>query len=111
MKKSFSWAILILLVAIPIISWILPSDFYDDDTIVCLSQSLLDFECMWCGILNGMQQLHHLNFEDAIFYNYFSPVAYLILLYVWYKQLGKSLINLGFVNKWRLIGKTLEASA
>jgi Protein of unknown function (DUF2752) len=86
-KTIFSKIVLIVLIAIPIVLLILPSDFFDSGKSMCLSVLLLGIECYGCGITRATMHFIHLEFEDAIYYNGLVVLVAPILIVVWAKYL------------------------
>lgn len=96
------WLMLLLLV--PIILWILPANFFDDSQVVlCPSRLLFNFECLGCGMTRAVMHLHHLDIENALFYNYGSLIIYPSLGVVWLIWVFKSLFRLGWKTKNRFL--------
>jgi hypothetical protein len=83
MKKLFAITYLIILLAIPIVVWVLPVDFFDEGQTVCLSVSLFNTECLGCGMTKALMHLMHFDVSSAIFYNMLSLVVLPLLLIVW----------------------------
>ncbi len=85
-SKYVQWPWLILLLASPVILWILPSDFFDaeDGIKLCMSQILFDAECWGCGMTRAVMHLHHFELADAIYYNMGVVVVYPALIVVWF---------------------------
>ena len=75
------------LLAIPITLWILPADFFDHGTTICLSKSVLDIECWGCGITRAIMHLMHFDFEMAYDFNKLSFIVLPILFLVWVKTI------------------------
>ena len=85
-KVLYGWAILLLLT--PIILWILPSDFFDDsNVIVCPSRLFFNIECFGCGMTRAVMHLHHLEPDDAIYFNKGVFLIYPGLIFVWFSWL------------------------
>ena len=57
MKKNLDALYLVILILIPIVLLILPSDFFDKGESICLSVSLFDSECYACGLTRAIQQM------------------------------------------------------
>lgn len=83
-NKYFQWTWLVLLLLTPIVLWILPSDFFDDsDVILCPSRLFFNIECFGCGMTRAVMHMHHLEIEDAIFYNNGVVVVFPALVVIW----------------------------
>jgi len=83
------------LIAVPVILWILPGDFFDNGKVgLCPSKLFFDFECLGCGITRAVMHFHNLQFSDAIYYNYGVVVVYPILIIMWLIFVKASMQNL-----------------
>lgn len=83
-QKNIQRAWLIFLLLTPFILWILPSDFFDKSTVtVCPSKLFFDVECLGCGMTRAVMHMHHLEIEDAIYFNYGVVVIFPALVIVW----------------------------
>lgn len=72
------------LLIFPIVLWIMPANFFESsDVILCPSRLFFDVECFGCGITRAIMNLHHFNFEQALYFNGFSFVMYPALIAVW----------------------------
>jgi hypothetical protein len=77
MKKLFRLKLeSVLILAIPIVLLILPSDFFDSGQSICLSVLLFKMECYACGMTRACMHLIHFEFVDAYFYN---PLAFIVV--------------------------------
>lgn len=74
-----------LLLAAPIVLWLLPADFFDSEKgiIFCPSRLFFDVECFGCGMTRAVMHMHHLEFSDALFYNYGVVAIYPALVLLW----------------------------
>ena len=70
-------------VIIPIILLFLPVDFFDSGQSLCLSQVLLDKECMGCGITRGVHHAIHFDFYNAWQYNKLTFIVLPLLCIYW----------------------------
>lgn len=89
---------LLLLLATPFILWLLPANFFDSEggIILCPSRRFFNIECFGCGMTRAIMHLHHLDFENAAFYNTGSFLIYFGLVYVWGLWVKNSSTILGF---------------
>ena len=78
---------LIIWMTIPLILWILPSDFFDQGESLCLSQVLLSKECPGCGITRSVQHALHFEVLEAWQYNKLFVLVLPFLFYLWVKVL------------------------
>ncbi len=83
-SQTVQWVWLILLIATPIVLWILPANFFDESKVIlCPSRLFFDIECLGCGMTRAVMHIHHFEFEDAVFYNIGSIAIYPALIGVW----------------------------
>ncbi|MFN4830538.1 MAG: DUF2752 domain-containing protein [Sphingomonadales bacterium] len=92
-RIALSRVILCFLVVTPVIIFLLPIDFFDQGTSLCLSQLLFDSECYACGLTRGCKHLLHLDVENAFAYNMGSFLALPLVSFLWLKW---------FISEWRL---------
>lgn len=84
MKKAVHYAWLFALILCPIVLWILPADFFNENTVLaCPSQTFFDVECLGCGITRAVMNFHHFDFTEAIFYNALVIAVYPFLVWLW----------------------------
>ena len=77
MKKLFRLKLeSVLILAIPIVLLILPSEFFDSGQSICLSVLLFKMECYACGMTRASMHLIHFEFVDAYFFN---PLAFIVV--------------------------------
>lgn len=83
-KPIIHYAWLILLLACPIVLWVLPADYFiTHQGLVCPSQTFFNIECLGCGITRAVMYFHHFDFSEAIFYNSLVVVVYPFLVWLW----------------------------
>ena len=85
-KKYIQWPWLIILLATPVVLWLLPSGFFDGEggIIVCPSRLFFGVECWSCGMTRAVMHLHHAELSDAIYYNAGVVVVYPALVVIWF---------------------------
>lgn len=86
MKKYFNILYLLVLILIPIVLVILPADFFDSGTSICLSIYLFNAECYACGLTRAIQHLIHLEFLLAYEFNKLSVIVFPLLLISYFKE-------------------------
>ncbi len=86
--RAIFW--LISLFCIPIILWMLPANIFDEMRELCLSRVVFDAECLLCGMFRAVMHFHHLDFEEAIYYNILVVLVYPGLVAIWCLWLYKS---------------------
>jgi len=70
----------------PFILWLLPSDFFDNSVLtLCPSKLFFDFECYGCGISRAVMHFHHLEFDEAVYFNPLVLGVYPFLVGLWFK--------------------------
>jgi hypothetical protein len=83
-KRPVMWAWLVLLLAAPIVLWILPGNFFDNgELIVCPSRAFFDIECLGCGMTRAVMHFHHFEFDDAVYFNRGVLLIYPALVVLW----------------------------
>jgi len=89
---------LILLVAAPVVLWLLPSDYFDEGESMCPSVVLFDTECYGCGSTRAVQHLHHLELADALYFHQLAPLIYLVLVAFWVLWTYRTSARLGLLG-------------
>lgn len=97
-KNYIQWTWLILLLLTPIVLWILPADFFDEGQSICLSKVLFDVECLGCGMTRAVMHMHHLEMEEAIYYNNGVVVIFPALVVIWAIWVVKAARRLGILK-------------
>ena len=98
-KKILFTVWLVILVAFPIILWLLPGDFFDDGQIItCLSRLLFGLECLGCGMTRAVMHFHHFDFEEAFFYNYGVVIVYPLLVWLWFRWTKEAATTIGIIG-------------
>lgn len=82
-QKLINYGLLAFLIIIPLILFILPSDFFDTGKSICLFTNLSGFNCPACGLTRGVMHLIHLDLETAYAYNMLSFIILPILVMWW----------------------------
>jgi hypothetical protein len=82
---------LAIIVGAPIVFLILPADFFDNGSAMCLSKVFFDYECYACGMTRACQHLIHFEFEKAYEYHMLSFLALPALAVVWVQWFFKEL--------------------
>lgn len=100
MTKIFNWGWLVALLILPILLWVLPSDFFDseDGIILCPSRLFFGIECLGCGMTRAIMHLHHFELGDALFFNNGVVVIYPILIIVWFIWVKGRVRRLGLLK-------------
>jgi hypothetical protein len=92
-KINFRKKLLILygigLFLIPLILFMLSSDFFDSGQSICLSLVLFNQKCYGCGMTRAIQHLIHFEINKALYYNKLSFTTLPILLFLWMKEIYK----------------------
>jgi len=87
--------LLSILILLPVLGWIMPSDFFDKEgLILCPSKLFFDIECFGCGMTRAVMHFHHLELGAAIYYNALVIIIYPLLLFIWGQMLWKLVIKI-----------------
>jgi hypothetical protein len=90
-NKKIEGTWLFLLGITPFVLWFLPATFFDDSKVIlCPSRLLFDVECFGCGITRAVMHLHHLEYEDALYFNQLVVGVYPALVVTWFLWVFKS---------------------
>ncbi len=83
--KSFNLIWLFALLVFPIVLWVLPMGFFDNTGVeLCPSKAFFNYECLGCGMTRAVMHMHHLDWADAIYFNYGIIVVYPALVVIWF---------------------------
>ena len=100
-----------LLLLTPIILWIMPSGFFDNTGIeVCPSKLFFDIECLGCGMTRAVMHMHHLEIEEAIYYNIGVVAVFPALVVVWAMWVMKAGRRVGLLKSPSQTEPALSAS-
>jgi hypothetical protein len=96
-KKLFKILLFITLLLIPVILFILPSNFFDNGESVCISMMLFDVKCYGCGMTRAVMHFIHFDFNEAIAYNKLVILVFPLLILWWLKTIlsltGKKILR------------------
>jgi len=94
MKKNLFKLYLLLLIFIPIVLLLLPSDFFDKGHSICLSVFLFDFECYACGLTRAIQHLIHFDFFIAYHFNKLSLIVFPLIVFSYFNECKRAYLLL-----------------
>jgi Protein of unknown function (DUF2752) len=78
-----------LWMAIPLLLWIVPADYFDYGTSICPSQVLLHKECPGCGLTRAVQHAMHLDLVSAWHFNKLVVIIFPIMIMLYFHVIGK----------------------
>ncbi|MAT53897.1 MAG: hypothetical protein CMN32_05405 [Saprospirales bacterium] len=78
------------LLAVPVVLWLLPRTFFDSGVAICPSKVFFDIECLGCGMTRAVMHLHHLDIDEAVYYNAGVLVVYPALVILWFVWVYRS---------------------
>lgn len=85
-QRKIQFGYLVLLIALPIILWFLPSNFFDHGKIiVCISRRFFNIECLGCGMTRSVMHFHHFEFQKAFDFNKGVIFVYPLIVWIWYR--------------------------
>lgn len=69
---------------------LLPADFFDGGPAICLSRVFFDQDCYACGMTRACMRIIHLQFREAMNYNFLAFAVMPLLAIVWLRELQNS---------------------
>ena len=78
---------IVLLLAFPVILYLMPAGIFDNRQSICPSRLLLNLECAGCGMTRAVMHFHHFRFDEAFYYNPGVIAVYPILVILWLRWL------------------------
>ena len=89
-SKTWYGLILFVLLLVPIVLIVLPSDFFDGGQSLCLSTLIFNQSCYACGLTRATQHLIHLEFAEAYKFNKLSFLVFPLLIWLWFSEVKKA---------------------
>ncbi len=84
---------------IPILLFLLPSNYFDNGRDLCLSKLLLNESCPACGITRASMRFIHFEFKEAIEFNPLVIIVFPILCLIWAYWFYKDFKRLETINQ------------
>lgn len=81
--------VLVVLLAVPVVLFFLPIDFFDQGTSLCPSKRWLDIECLGCGLTRAVMHFIHFDFQGAWAFNKLSFIVVPAGALYWIYQVRK----------------------
>jgi len=82
-SNPFLFLKLAVYIIVPLVLILLPANYFDEGSNKCLSIILLDMECLGCGMTRACMHFIHLNFTEAISYNFLVVIVFPMLAFIW----------------------------
>lgn len=82
---------IVILISMPIILLLLPSDFFDIGQSLCLSKLLFNKHCWGCGMTRAIQHLIHFDIDLAYSYNKLSFIVLPLLIILCIKEIRRKI--------------------
>jgi nitrogen fixation-related uncharacterized protein len=101
LPKGIQAAILIALLAIPLVFWLLPADQFDETPYLCPSALLFNMDYFDCGTIKALQHFHHFEIGDALYFHSISPLLYALLVFLWGTWTYQAAARLGLLGATR----------
>ncbi len=79
-RRQKGYLLVALLSVFSLTLLILPADYFDTGSPMCVSVLLLGKECYGCGMTRAVQHLIHFDFESAYHFNKLSFVVFPLLV-------------------------------
>jgi hypothetical protein len=94
--RNVNRTLVVLLFLSPLILWLLPADFFDDEggPALCPSRLLLGLECPGCGLSRAVMHLHHFDLAGALYYHWGVVIAYPLMVLLWFVAFRKAVRRL-----------------
>ena len=89
MKNIFYRLYLLILILIPFVLIILPANFFDSGSTICISVFFFDTQCYACGMTRAIQHLIHFDFITAYSYNKLSVIVLPLLILSYYNEIKR----------------------
>ena len=89
MKNKYPKIYLAVLLIIPSVLLLLPSDFFDSGDSICISVIFFDRQCYACGMTRAIQHLIHFDFDISFEYNRISFLVLPLLIFIYLKDVKK----------------------
>jgi len=68
----------------PFLLWLMPADYFDHGGVeICPSKAFFNLECPGCGLTRATMHMHHMEWQEAIYFNTGIVVIYPALVIVW----------------------------
>ena len=93
-KKKLLKIYLIGLLLSPFVLFFLSSDFFVSGESICLSVMLFNQKCYGCGMTRAIQHLIHFEMSKALFYNKLSIIVLPLLIFIFCKEIVRTLFIL-----------------
>jgi len=93
-NKFFLYFKVIILIIIPVLLIILPSDYMDHGQSLCLSKLIFNRECWGCGSARACMHFIHFDFKQAWNFNKLSIFITPILVFLWIKETYNSIVKI-----------------
>ena len=82
---------LLLLLIFPVVLWCIPTRWIMQGESICLIKNLFGTECYGCGTMRALFSLLHFDFAAAWCYNPLSYPVSVLLGYLYFKELSKTI--------------------
>ena len=76
----------VITIIAPFILILLPKDFFDNGTSICLSKTFANIECYACGMTRAVMHFIHFDFVGAWEFNKLSFIVVPMLFPLWMKS-------------------------
>lgn len=76
----------IFILFLPIVIYLIPVSFFENNDSICLFKLLMGNECYGCGITRAVVNMVHFEFDKAIAYNKLIIAVFPLLLYIWFRN-------------------------
>jgi len=93
-NRTFSFFTrIILFLILPVILYIIPADYFDFGTTLCIVKNLTDHDCPGCGMTRAIFHLIHFEYGAAVQYNKGVVVVLPLLGFLWSQNFFRIINN------------------
>jgi hypothetical protein len=90
-SRLYRYLKVILTALLPLILWLIPPGWLNEQHSICLFKNLTGQECLGCGMTRAVVSVLHFRFNEAFLFNKSVILVFPLLIFIWAKTLLASL--------------------